>query len=146
VEIEKPTRLPSRPREFHPEPLTEPDLSLSTGPARATAERLPPSIDHRQPILKLFRRIQDGIELIIEASLAGAASSTLRSSRSLCRMPDQADAEDEHADGQQYCANVGEIDEPVRGRGIGRQHREEEGRRNQNRCNGGAPHKPFHGV
>ena len=29
--------LPSRPGEFHPEPLTEPDLSLSTYPARATA-------------------------------------------------------------------------------------------------------------
>src|SRR5688572_23593482 len=36
--------LPSRPGEFHPEPLTEPDLSLSTYPARATPEgcRLPP--------------------------------------------------------------------------------------------------------
>ena len=32
-----PTRMPSRPGEFHPEPLTEPDLSLSTYPARATA-------------------------------------------------------------------------------------------------------------
>ena len=30
-------RLPSRPGEFHPEPLTEPDLSLSTYPARTTA-------------------------------------------------------------------------------------------------------------
>lgn len=29
-------KLPSRPGEFHPEPLTEPDLSLSTYPARAT--------------------------------------------------------------------------------------------------------------
>jgi len=28
--------LPSRPGEFHPEPLTESDLSLSTYPARAT--------------------------------------------------------------------------------------------------------------
>jgi len=27
---------PSRPGEFHPEPLTDPDLSLSTHPARAT--------------------------------------------------------------------------------------------------------------
>jgi hypothetical protein len=40
---------PSRPGEFHPEPLTEPDLSLSTYPARATARRLPPSIEHRVP-------------------------------------------------------------------------------------------------
>jgi hypothetical protein len=29
------TRLPSRPGEFHPEPLTDPDLILSHHPARA---------------------------------------------------------------------------------------------------------------
>jgi predicted ATP-dependent endonuclease of OLD family len=29
--------LPSRPGEFHPEPLTDPDLTLSRHPARATA-------------------------------------------------------------------------------------------------------------
>src|SRR6516164_9379908 len=34
---------PSRPGEFHPEPLTDPDLILSHHPARATARRLPPS-------------------------------------------------------------------------------------------------------
>jgi hypothetical protein len=34
---------PSRPGEFHPQPLTEPDVSLSTYPARATHRRLPPS-------------------------------------------------------------------------------------------------------
>src|SRR5262245_57992275 len=39
--------LPSRPGEFHPEPLTGPDLSLSTHPARATARRLPPSVERR---------------------------------------------------------------------------------------------------
>ena len=32
----KKIRPPSRPREFRPEPLTDPDLSLSTHPARAT--------------------------------------------------------------------------------------------------------------
>jgi hypothetical protein len=37
--------LPSRPGELHPEPLTEPDLTLSRHPARATARRLPPSIE-----------------------------------------------------------------------------------------------------
>jgi hypothetical protein len=47
-------------------------------------------------------------------------SSTI--SRSLCRTPHEADAEDEHSYGQQYCAGIGEIDELVRGRGIGRQH------------------------
>ena len=37
---------PSRPGEFHPEPLTEPDVSLSTYPARTTLEgcRLPPRL------------------------------------------------------------------------------------------------------
>jgi hypothetical protein len=34
---------PSRPGEFHPEPLTDPDLTLSRHPARATARRLPSS-------------------------------------------------------------------------------------------------------
>jgi hypothetical protein len=43
------TRMPSGPGEFHPEPLTEPDLTLSRHPARATARRLPPSIEHRVP-------------------------------------------------------------------------------------------------
>ena len=43
------TLWPSRPGEFRPEPLTEPDLSLSTYPARAIARRLPPSIEHRVP-------------------------------------------------------------------------------------------------
>jgi len=41
--------LPSRPGEFHPEPLTDPDLTLSRHPARAIARRLPPSIEHRVP-------------------------------------------------------------------------------------------------
>ena len=34
--------VPSRPGEFHPEPLTDPDLTLSRHPARATERRLPP--------------------------------------------------------------------------------------------------------
>jgi hypothetical protein len=38
--------LPSRPGEFHPEPLTDPDLTLSRYPARATARRLPPSVEN----------------------------------------------------------------------------------------------------
>ena len=36
--------LPSRPGESHPEPLTDPDLTLSRHPARATERRLPPSV------------------------------------------------------------------------------------------------------
>ncbi len=41
--------LPCRPGEFHPEPLTEPYVNLSIHTARATARRLPPSIDCRAP-------------------------------------------------------------------------------------------------
>src|SRR3984893_14985186 len=37
--------LPSRPEEFPPEPLTDPDLILSHHPARAIARRLPPSAE-----------------------------------------------------------------------------------------------------
>jgi len=37
--------VPSRPGEFHPEPLTDPDLNLSIHPARVTARRLPPSAE-----------------------------------------------------------------------------------------------------
>jgi len=43
------TQMPSRPGEFHPEPLTDPDVTLSRHPARATARRLPPSIECRAP-------------------------------------------------------------------------------------------------
>src|SRR6516225_5124287 len=37
---------PSRPGEFHPEPLTDPDLTLSRHPARATERRLPPPVEN----------------------------------------------------------------------------------------------------
>ena len=37
--------MPSRPGDFHPEPLTEPDVSLAAYPARATPRRLPPSAE-----------------------------------------------------------------------------------------------------
>src|SRR5216683_1802785 len=37
--------LPSRPREFHPEPLTDPYVNLSIHTARVTARRLPPSAE-----------------------------------------------------------------------------------------------------
>ncbi len=37
--------LPSRPGEFHPEPLTEPDVILSHHLAHAIARRLPPSAE-----------------------------------------------------------------------------------------------------
>ena len=37
IELVLKAYLPSRPGEFHPEPLTDPDLTLSRHPARATA-------------------------------------------------------------------------------------------------------------
>src|SRR6266852_9850985 len=37
--------MPSRPGEFHPEPLTDPDLNLSIHPARVIGRRLPPSAE-----------------------------------------------------------------------------------------------------
>ena len=40
-------QMPSRPGEFHPEPLTDPDVILSHHPARATKRRLPPSVDYQ---------------------------------------------------------------------------------------------------
>ena len=40
------SRLPSRPGEFHPEPLTDPDVILSHHPARATERRPPPSVEN----------------------------------------------------------------------------------------------------
>ena len=42
-------KWPSRPGEFHPKPLTDPDLNLSIHPARVTARRLPPSVVYRAP-------------------------------------------------------------------------------------------------
>src|ERR1700739_1679463 len=39
-------QLPSRPGEFPPEPLTDPDLTLSRHPARATERRLPPPVEN----------------------------------------------------------------------------------------------------
>jgi len=43
------TLRPSRPGEFHPEPLTDPDLTPRVIRLGATARRLPPSIEHRVP-------------------------------------------------------------------------------------------------
>src|SRR5262249_46610877 len=54
-------------------------------------------------------------------AIGGPAIAT-RLSSSSCWTPDKADAEDEHADGQHHRSDIGEIDEPVRGRGIGLQH------------------------
>ena len=39
------TQMPSRPGEFHPEPLTDPYVNFSIHTARAIARRLPPSAE-----------------------------------------------------------------------------------------------------
>ena len=51
--------MPSRPGVFHPEPLTDPDLTLSRHPARAIARRPPPSIFHRVPPAAGSERVND---------------------------------------------------------------------------------------
>src|SRR5262245_40346850 len=43
--LRRQSSVPRRPGEFHPDPLTEPYLSLSTYTARAPARRLPPSVE-----------------------------------------------------------------------------------------------------
>jgi hypothetical protein len=59
---------------------------------------------------------------------------------------DEANAEDKHAEGQQCCTDIGEIDETIRGFGIRRQHGEEEGRRDWDRGDGDrGPHEPLRG-
>ncbi len=46
--LERP-QAPSRPGEFHPEPLTDPDLILSHHPARVIGRKLPPSVVCQAP-------------------------------------------------------------------------------------------------
>jgi hypothetical protein len=66
------TVLPSRPGEFHPEPLTDPDLSLSTHPARAIARRLPPSVERRLlPANRLAHINGDGLPPSLQPPLQG---------------------------------------------------------------------------
>ena len=43
--IHRRSRVGARPGEFHPEPPTDPDLTLSRHPARVIARRLPPAIE-----------------------------------------------------------------------------------------------------
>src|SRR5438093_13538780 len=71
--------LPSRPREFHPEPLTDPDLNLSIHPARAIDRRLPPSVELRAPPVASWPD-SSSMTRPLRATTITAASSLLRSS------------------------------------------------------------------
>src|SRR5258705_2602189 len=71
--------MPSRPGEFHPEPLTDPDLILSHHPARATARRLPPSVELRAPPVASWPD-SSSMTRPLRSTTITAASSLLRSS------------------------------------------------------------------
>jgi hypothetical protein len=71
--------LPSRPREFHPEPLTDPDLNLSIHPARAIDRRLPPSVELRAPPVASWPD-SSSMTRPLRSTTITAASSLLRGS------------------------------------------------------------------
>ena len=75
-------RLPSRPRAFHPEPLTDPDLILSHHPARATVRRLPPSVELRTLPVAGWSD-STSVTRPLRSTAITAASSLLRGSPSL---------------------------------------------------------------
>jgi len=54
--------MPSRPGEFHPESLTDPDVILAHHPARAAARRLPPSAERQEARLPWLK---DGTPVVI---------------------------------------------------------------------------------
>src|SRR5207249_9411239 len=71
--------LPIRPRELHPEPLTDPDLNLSIHPARAIDRRLPPSVELRAPPVASWPD-SSSMTRPLRSTTITAASSLLRSS------------------------------------------------------------------
>ena len=72
--------LPSRPGEFHPEPLTDPDLTLSRHPARATARRLPPSVENSELLLLPVDPLPTSVTCLLRSTGITPASLLLRSS------------------------------------------------------------------
>jgi hypothetical protein len=74
---------PSRPEEFHPEPLTEPDLILSHHPAHAIARRLPPSIDHWAHPVAGWPMLKGNVTCPFRSSPIAGPPSLLRSSSPL---------------------------------------------------------------
>jgi hypothetical protein len=115
--------------------------------SRITASKTVPSANATPNLTVCRHRGTDAIDPMCGPADDLGSGPSGPHSRNLCRTPDEADAEDEHAEGQQHCTDLGEINEPVRSFGSGRQNREEKARRNQDRSNGSrTPHKPFHGV
>src|SRR5262252_10191458 len=72
--------MPSRPGEFHPGPLTDPDLTLSRHPARATARRLPPSVEKLELLLLPVGSLPTSVTCPLRSTGITPASLLLRSS------------------------------------------------------------------
>src|ERR1700730_4047517 len=72
--------MPSRPGEFHPEPLTGPDLTLSRHPARATARRLPPSVEKLELLLLPVGSLPTAMTCPLRSTSITPASSPLQGS------------------------------------------------------------------
>src|SRR6202021_3996136 len=72
--------MPSRPGELHPEPLTDPDLTLSRHPARATARRLPPSVENWRLLLLPVGSLPTAMTCLLRSTSITPASSLLQGS------------------------------------------------------------------
>lgn len=71
--------MPSRPGEFHPEPLTDPDLNLSIHPARTIDRGLPSSVELRAHPVAGWP-VSTSMTHPLRSTAITAASSLLRSS------------------------------------------------------------------
>src|SRR6202023_1961927 len=68
------------PGELHPEPLTDPDLTLSRHPARATARRLPPSVENWRLLLLPVGSLPTAMTCLLRSTSITPASSLLQGS------------------------------------------------------------------
>ena len=68
------------PGDFHPEPLTDPDLTLSRHPARATARRLPPFLENWSSSCCQLGSLPTSVTCPLRSTGITPASSLLRSS------------------------------------------------------------------
>src|SRR6202045_5156649 len=74
------SRMPSRPGELHPEPLTDPDLTLSRHPARATARRVPPSVENWRLLLLPVGSLPTALTCLLRSTSIKPPSSLLQGS------------------------------------------------------------------